>query len=627
MNATKIIKKKFTPGFAFGLKYPSFKIFFTLKQNQDKNAIKDHNNNSKILLNKLSFQSKNLNFDNYKESFAELINTVLLFEKISIYQKALIQKIDKSNFAIIIPTRPESLYSLNDVIDALFLFINSYNNSEEKLFIDLKKKIDKYHNSFSTGLNLPHFLKSAFDLNIQVQKINNQIYQFGQGKNSMWMDSTFTENTSLIATSLARNKLLSANALKLAGLKTAEHILVKDITEAIKAANKIGYPVVIKPADLDGGMGVYPDLQNDNEIKKYFALACKLSKNILVEKFIDARDYRLNVYQGELLWAIERRPAGIVGDGKSTIQTLINFINADPLRGSQKKAGLKKIEVDEEVITVLDRMNLNLQSIPSKDKFIPLRKKANISSGGIPIAVMDQIHPDNAKLAIRAAEALRLDLAGVDILMKDISESWIDTDAYICEVNAQPQLGSVTSKHIYPVILQKYIQNCGKIPIILILGSTPESNLYMSIINHLKQKKISIGYTIKNKVFVGGDQQTRDNFSFFEAGKLLISNKNVKTICLELNEIKSIFNGLPFDSFDYLIIDGNHLNKEKITQTKLRNYKEILKIICPACDKKILLAPGVDIKIRGLKTLTKALYSPIPAKDFISLISEIDLYE
>jgi len=626
-NKAEIIKKQFILGFAYGLKYPSFKIFFKLKQNKDKKEIERINKKSKLLLSKLSLVNKDLNFINYAESLKVLINTVLIFEKISIYQKALIQKFDEAHFAIIIPTRPESLDSLNAATNALLLFINSHNIAYEKLFTDLTKKIEKFHNSFSTGQNLPHFLKSAFNLNIQVQKINNQIYQFGQGKNGMWMDSTFTENTSLIATSLARNKFHAANALKLAGLKTAEHLLVKNLTEAINAANKIGYPVVIKPADLDGGVGVYPDLQNDNEVKKYFALACKVSKNILIEKFIDARDYRLNVYQGKLLWAVERMPAGVVGDGKSSIETLISALNTTPLRGNQKKAGLKIIEIDEEVMTVLDRRNLNLKSIPRKDEFIALRKKANISTGGTPIAVMDKVHPDNAKLAIKAAEALRLDLAGVDILIKDISISWLRTDAYICEVNAQPQLGSITSKHTYSEILQKYIQNFGKIPIILILGSKPESNTYRSIINHLKQNNTSVGYAINDKVFINDDQQTTNKLSFFEKGKLLISNNNVTVICLELNETEVIKSGIPFDRFDYLIINSNHLDEEKNSKEGLSRYKEILRIILPACEKKILLSPGVNLKIQGLRSYTKALYSPTPKKDFKSLISEINLYE
>jgi cyanophycin synthetase len=222
---------------------------------------------------------------------------------------------------------------------------------------------------------------------------------------------------------------------------------------------------------------------------------------------------------------------------------------------------------------------------------------------------------------------LHLDLAGVDILMKDISESWLNTDAYICEVNAQPQLGSLTSKHIYSIILQEYIQNDGKIPIILVLGSRPGNNTYKSIINHLIQKKVSVGYTLNDIVFIGNDQQTNNSLSFYDRGKLLISNKNVTSICLELNETESIYNGLPFDSFDYLIIDENHLNKEKTVQENLRDYKEILKIICPACDKKILLSPGINLKIQGLQKITKALFKPIPVKDFKSLIYEMGLYD
>lgn len=76
-----------------------------------------------------------------------------------------------------------------------------------------------------------------------------------------------------------------------------------------------------------------------------------------------------------------------------------------------------------------------------------------MSTGGTGHDILPQIHPDNALLAIRAAEALNLDLAGVDIISPDISVSWRGTGTKIIEVNAQPQISDQHAPDIYKNIV------------------------------------------------------------------------------------------------------------------------------------------------------------------------------
>src|SRR5690606_8124879 len=125
--------------------------------------------------------------------------------------------------------------------------------------------------------------------------------------------------------------------------------------------------------------------------------------------------YRIVVFRGKAIWAKERRPAGVTGDGKSTIRELVAAVNADPRRGSDVYAPLKKLRLDEEAEKLLARDGLTFDSVPQGGAFVPLRRRANVSAGGTPVAVTDRMHPDNARAAERAAELVGLDLAGVDL--------------------------------------------------------------------------------------------------------------------------------------------------------------------------------------------------------------------
>jgi cyanophycin synthetase len=99
-----------------------------------------------------------------------------------------------------------------------------------------------------------------------------------------------------------------------------------------------------------------------------------------------------------------------------------------------------------------------------------LRRAANFALGGTVIRVEEEIHPDNLDLCCRAMRLLRLDLAGLDLLMPDITRSWREVGGVICEINAQPFIGSVLSRNVYAEILQQLVPGTGRIPLVLFVG-------------------------------------------------------------------------------------------------------------------------------------------------------------
>ena len=160
-------------------------------------------------------------------------------------------------------------------------------------------------------------------------------------------------------------------------------------TLASYGADAAGYPVVVKPADQDGGIAVSADIRTGEELEKAFHRAREKSANVLVEQFIPGRDYRLQVFRGRCVWAIERVPASVTGDGVSTIERLVAIANADPRRGDGPHSPLKRLKLDDEALELLQRDGLSVQSIPAQGAFVKLRRASNVGSGGMPVNVMD----------------------------------------------------------------------------------------------------------------------------------------------------------------------------------------------------------------------------------------------
>jgi cyanophycin synthetase len=115
---------------------------------------------------------------------------------------------------------------------------------------------------------------------------------------------------------------------------------------------------------------------------------------------------------------------------------------------------------------------MTARSVPPAGDFVVLRRRANMSTGGTSYDVLEQIHPDNARLALRAAQALRLDLAGIDLIMPDISVSWMDCEAGICEVNAQPQISTQFAPDVYRDLLRRMVPPPGRMRTVLVLDAS-----------------------------------------------------------------------------------------------------------------------------------------------------------
>ena len=466
------------------------------------------------------------------------------------------------------------------------------------------------------GANVSRFVRAAFDMGIPVQELPGQVLQYGCGARARWMSGSFTDETSQIGAALASNKLLAAAALRQAGIPVPEHRLADTADAALRVASQLGYPVVVKPADRQGGVGIAAGLLTPDEVKAAFQDAQLHSKSILIEKHFEGRDYRLTVLHGEVIWTIERIAGGVTGDGECSVRDLVNRLNSDPRRGEGVHAPLKRLVLDEEALALLRRAEMDEGSVPKKGQFVRLRRTANVATGGTPVAVQGNVHPDNSMLAVRAVAALRLDLAGVDLLIPDIGRSWKETGAAICEVNAQPSLGQTTSLHLYPQILRRLVKGDGRIPIVVVLGASPASSLAADIGATLSSRGVTVGEHDRSGVRVNGAAVLDGDVDTFRGGQILMRDPSVGAAIVSVNDARVLRTGLPFDRFDVLVLAGAHVAMpgDRGKQAHEEMLRELLATILPACDGRVVTVAGSGLRVDGARQVTPAQWErePVP---------------
>lgn len=275
-------------------------------------------------------------------------------------------------------------------------------------------------------------------------RIGGNVIRLGQGKFQGRIWSTVTSNTSRVGDRLSQDKVATHRVLEDIGLPVPRQIGVGSVREAKAAAEAIGYPVVVKPLGGNTGKGVSANLKAAREITPAFKRAREVGSDVVVESFVTGDDYRLLVVGGRVAAAARRVPPSVTGDGRRTIAELIEELNADPLRDNFRRA---RIKLDQELNRLLELAGYKLGTVLADGEAFRLRSTANVSTGGFTMDVTDILHPDNAEMAIRAAEAVGLDVAGVDFLTTDIARSYREVGGGIVEVNSRPGL----RPHIWPV--------------------------------------------------------------------------------------------------------------------------------------------------------------------------------
>ncbi|TYA55207.1 cyanophycin synthetase [Formosa maritima] len=336
--------------------------------------------------------------------------------------------------------------------------------------------------------------------------------QLGYGANQKRIQATVTSETSSIGVELACDKEDTKYLLEQAEVEVPKGDIIRRESSLEEACRYVKFPLVIKPIDGNHGRGITVNIQNYDEALEAFRHAKESSRSgaIIVEKYIKGDDYRLLVINNKLVAAAKRTPAHVIGNGKSTIQELIDEVNKDPRRGYGHENVLTQITVNELTQTIIKDAGYTLESVIPKDEMLLLKDTANLSTGGTAEDVTDIVHPANISMAERISKIIDLDICGIDIATTDISKPLSETGGAVLEVNAGPGfrmhlaptkgLPRNVAGHVIDKLFPK--GDTGRIPIVAITGTNGKTTTTRLIAHMAKMNGYRVGYTTSDGVYI-----------------------------------------------------------------------------------------------------------------------------
>jgi cyanophycin synthetase len=440
--------------------------------------------------------------------------------------------------------------------------LKQYLAEADKHLQRLREQLVRYQLS---GMNTYLFVRAADKLAIPVTHVALNAFRFGTGKHSHLLDSSFTENTSVIGSKISKSKSNTAIVLRNAGLPSPINFNVFTEEQVAGYCDKMGFPLVIKPDNLDQGKGVYAHLLTKKQVIKAYRAAIKLSDKILIEKHVMGDDFRITVFNNRVIKVLKRTAAGVIGDGKLNVSQLVKIAQqSEFLQAVFRQTKQMKLSLDDEALDLLKEQALNKQTIPHAGRYVTLRRKSNMSTGGtVSLIEACDVHPDNLSLAIRTAQVVNLDLAGIDLLIPDISKSWLESDAIICEVNAQPQVGITGTPHIHEEILSILLNEKKGIPLHLVIYPTEAHCIEPIQIETMLQKHQCNALTMKQGIWIDKVKISKDFVNSFVAIKALIHHRDVGSALCIMSQQEVINIGLPLAHFTTIDVYSTELFRTK----------------------------------------------------------------
>ena len=438
-------------------------------------------------------------------------------------------------------------------------------------FADERDRFIRYAQRREFGPSTASLVKAAEDRGIPWLRLNRySLVQFGQGRYQQRIQATTTGRTSNIAVELASDKEETNGILRDLGLPVPKQIMVRTRSDAARAAKRIGFPVVTKPLDGNHGRGVSINLKTDDEVETGFDKASEHGSTIIVESYIEGFDHRLLVVDGKLVAAAKRVPGRVVGDGEHTIEQLVAKVNEDPRRGVGHEKVLTRLEFDHQAERLLAKLGYDRNTVPAKGEEVFLRSTANLSTGGTAIDVTDTIHPDNREMAIRAINAIGLDIGGVDFLTHDITESYRKAGGGICEVNAGPGFrmhvapSEGTPRDVAGPVLDMLFppDSPSRIPIAAVTGTNGKTTTSRMLAHILKMSGYTVGLTSTDGVYIDGNLSVPGDMTGPVSAHMILRDPSVDAAVMETARGGMLRSGLGFQSCNVaacLNVTADHL--------------------------------------------------------------------
>ena len=443
------------------------------------------------------------------------------------------------------------------------------------------KQLRSQDEDLRLGPSTGAIVRAAEARGIPTRRLNQgSLVQLGWGSRQRRILAAETDRTSAIGESIAQDKELTKLLLRSVGVPVPAGGPVKDADEAWEMAQEIGVPVVLKPQHGNQGRGVAVNLTTREQVLAAFEAARAEGSSVLVERFAQGADHRLLVVGDRMIAAARRDPPRVQGDGRSTVAELVAVVNSDPLRGDDHSTSLSKMRLDAIGLAVLASQGHTPDSIPAAGTQVFLRQNGNLSTGGSATDVTDRVHPENAARAVDAARVVGLDVAGVDVICRDISRPLEEQGGIVVEVNAAPGL----RMHLDPSVgkprpVGEAIVSSmfppgenGRIPVVAVAGTNGKTTTVRMVGHILKAFGRHVGMACTDGIYIDDRRIDTDDCSGPRSARAVLFNPRVDVAVLETARGGILREGLGFDMCDVAIVtnigEGDHLGMAGIETTE-----------------------------------------------------------
>lgn len=434
----------------------------------------------------------------------------------------------------------------------LMAAINDEAYDLEAALAPLREMVD----SRCLGPSTANIVDAATERRIPSLRLNDgNLVQLGHGAAQRRIWTAETDRTSAIAEGIASDKDLTKFLLKSCGVPVPEGSLVRSAEAAWEEAQDIGVPVVVKPYDGNHGRGVSLNLMTESDVKAAYELAATQSDSsaVIVESFITGDEHRLLVVGNKLVAAAKGESLWVDGDGVSTILQLVNTqINTDPRRGEGEDFPLGTVRPHEsgEIVLELRRQGMTADSVPQAGQKVLIQPNGNVA-----IDVTDDVHPSVAHAVLLAARVVGLDIAGIDLVAKDITRPLEEQRGAIIEVNASPGLlahikpGVGKPRAVGAAIVEHLFEpgETGRIPLIGVTGTRGASLIVRMLCKLLNLSGLHTGAVCGEGMFLDQRRVVSTNCVNWDAGQRLLLNRTVQTALFESNPRMILAEGLAYD--------------------------------------------------------------------------------
>ncbi|MGD1863596.1 MAG: cyanophycin synthetase [Phormidesmis sp.] len=389
------------------------------------------------------------------------------------------------------------------------------------------------------------------------------LIQFGYGMHQKRIQASLTSHSNILSVELACDKEGTKQMLANAGIPVPKGSVVYSLRELEDTLDYLGgYPIVVKPLDGNHGRGITLEIRSWEEAEAAYDRARAVSDGVIVEHYYQGRDHRILVVDHKVVAVAERIPAHVVGNGKDTIQSLIDIENLNPKRGDGHDNILTKIQLDRTTDKLLESQGLTLDTVLDVDEVCYLRETANLSTGGTAVDRTDQIHPQTIWIAERASRIMGLDVAGIDVVTTDISKTLSAADGVIVEVNAAPGLrmhvapSEGVARNVGAPILEMLLPSGQptRIPIVAITGTNGKTTTTRLTAHIFRQVYNTVGYTTTDGIYIGNNLVEKGDTTGPQSARMILEDPTVDMAVLETARGGLLRSGLAFDCCDVGIV-------------------------------------------------------------------------